>query len=182
MGCQITLATNGLLIDDNMIKFFRNHKKLKLQISLESSIEKEHDFYRGEGTFKNTIAIIKKLVKNNLAPVIRMTVSNINFNNIHNFVDLGKELKVYGVSINKYTSDTKHPSKLLSHITPIEHHIFLNTILELKKAYGDEFILTEDPCFNDINKKSIKKEFFDELAEDLIVGGCSADIKYYHKQ
>ncbi len=131
--CNITIATNGLLIDYNMLDNMKKYPNLQVQISLDSPVSEEHDFYRGSGTYEKTIAIVRKLVDNNLKPIIRMTVSDVNFHSMEEFVNLGKNLNVASVSINKYISDSKCPSNYLNPITPVQHDEFLNKLINLKK-------------------------------------------------
>jgi len=176
VGCRIAIATNGLLIDDYMIQKFQKFPNLKIQINLDSPIQKEHDLYRGNGAYDKTIKIIKKLKSNEILPTLWMTVSNINLPSMEKFVALAKELGISGVSINKYISDRERPSAYFKHLTPSEHNDFINNLIILKRKYGDEFVFTEDPCINIFFKKEICSEFKEELADNLPIGGCSAGL------
>lgn len=176
VNCEIGIGTNGLLLDEEKIKLFKELEVDKIQISLDSSDSNEHDFYRGKGTYDKTIRIIKKLVENDMRPSIRMTVSNLNYNNVDNFVQLGKDLDVLHVSLNKYIPNKDDKLDSLKALSRLQHKELMIKIKELSNIHGADFVITEDPCMNDMNKEYIFEEFAEELQEGAPIGGCTAGL------
>lgn len=176
INTKITIATNGLLIDEQTIDKIIKYPNLYIQISLDSPDEKEHDFYRGNGTYKRTVEIIKRLVSTNINVGIRMTISTLNIHNMEKFVQFGQNENVSYVSLNKYISDLNNPTELLNALSKEQHDEFLHNILYLKKKYGEDFVVTEDPCFNLNYKDDIEAEFKEELKEQIPIAGCSAGL------
>lgn len=175
INCKIGIGTNGTLIDENKIDEIKKLGVDKFQISLESSEAKIHDFYRGQGTFKKTIEAVKELVKSDVGPYLRMTVSNTNYDQMYDFVKLGKKLNVKCVSLNKYVPNNVEEDKLKA-LTPKQHTEFLHKIHSMQKEFGYDFVITEDPCMNNYNKEYIFKEFNEELEQKIPIGGCVAGI------
>jgi len=176
IDCRIVIGTNGLLIDDNVLVKIKNQPNLEIQISIDSPIEKDHDFYRGKGMYQRTVKNLKKLITNGVITSIRMTISDINFQSMKKFVEFGIELGVAGVSINKYISDGGKPSQYINSLTPEQHHEFIEKIVSLQKEYGESFVTTEDPCLKNYFKDELLDEFEDEITEGIAVGGCSAGL------
>ncbi|MDE6903838.1 MAG: radical SAM protein [Lachnospiraceae bacterium] len=175
IGCEIGIATNGLHFTDENIRKIREIGIDKIQVSLESSQKEQHEFYRGKETWENTLQGVKKIVDSGTRTGIRMTISKANLDKMDEFAKLGKDMNLNLVSFNKYIPD-KYNTELLQSLSKKEHTYMLNKILELKQIYGDEFVVSEDPCLNDCYSNEIEKEFEKELQEDYPIGGCSAGL------
>lgn len=175
IGCEIGVATNGLhFTDENIVKIQESGID-KIQVSLESSQKEQHEFYRGKGTWESTLQGIRKIVNSGIRTGIRMTVSKTNLDKMDEFAQLGKNMLVDLVSFNKYIPD-EYNTELLQNLSREEHTYMLKKILELKQIYGDEFVISEDPCLNDYFSQAIEEEFERELKEGYPVGGCSAGL------
>lgn len=176
LSTKFCIATNGLLISDNDLLNIKNSNDISIQISLDSPIKEVHEYYRGKGTYDKTLDIIKKIVTQGINISLKMTVSNINFDQIEEFAIFGVNLGVNCVSINKYISDKNYINKYMHPMNKKEHSLFLEKIFNLKIKYGDDVIVTEDPSFNYYSREEIKLEFEEELRDGFIIGGCSAGI------
>jgi len=68
---QITISTNGLLINESLINSFKEFRVAKVIVSLDG-YKKSHEYLRGKNTFNRTVNNIELLVKNNIETSIRM--------------------------------------------------------------------------------------------------------------
>lgn len=92
---DIGIVTNAVLITPEIAKMMGQYVN-KVQISLDSGIEEDHDAIRGKGTFKRTvrgIQLLKEYAKD-IQIKIAPTINRINIERITSIVDLAKELDV----------------------------------------------------------------------------------------
>ena len=71
------IFTNGLLIDDAMLKRFKKHRNIVPVLSLEGH-QTETDDRRGEGIFKRLRQIVKRLQDEKIFFSVSMTVTRLN--------------------------------------------------------------------------------------------------------
>lgn len=91
---DIGLVTNGTLIDSENGEFIANNID-KIQVSLDSGIQEDHDAIRGEGSFAKTIRGLKILRGYGHQQIrITPTINKININNIESIVEIAKKLAV----------------------------------------------------------------------------------------
>lgn len=88
------LVTNGTLIDYENGEFIAKNIN-KVQVSIDSGIEKDHDAIRGKGSFKKAVRgvkILKEFGHNEIR--ITPTINKKNIDNIVSIVRIAKELDV----------------------------------------------------------------------------------------
>ncbi|MCL1935334.1 MAG: radical SAM protein [Defluviitaleaceae bacterium] len=96
-GINVHFATNGILLDDFKIEKLKNLGIKNFQISIDGSNNDTHDFIRGKGTFNKTIDNVKNLIKSGMQVILSFTINKLNYNEIDDFVNLGKSIGVSGV-------------------------------------------------------------------------------------
>lgn len=69
------------LVNDNCIKLLKKYNVRSFQMSLDG-MEKTHDFFRGNGSFKRTIIACNLLADNGIEPHIMYTVSEHNIDEV----------------------------------------------------------------------------------------------------
>ena len=77
------IFTNGLLLNEEMIKTIKNQKNIVSLISLEGC-EEETDEERGKGVYTRLENIMKRLKKQNLFYGTSLTLTSTNFDTITN--------------------------------------------------------------------------------------------------
>ncbi len=82
---EITLVTNGTLIDIEKISQFRN-QKLIFQISIDGD-EKRHDDRRGKGNYVKTLNVIRELKKIGYKVKANVTLDNDNYRFVPNIIN-----------------------------------------------------------------------------------------------
>ena len=111
-----SFTTNGFLINQEMIDFFKNHNVVHFQITLDGS-EEFHDKVRyvtsDRGSYKEIVENIKLLCKNELSVTLRINYTSENYLSCleipDHFNDLPDEAKQYlTVSMHQVWQDEKN--------------------------------------------------------------------------
>jgi len=79
------VVTNGTVNHEKLIKTFNTRSNFALQVSLDGSCDKQNSKTRGEGNFAKTLNFIKNLNNKNSKPLIKMVISQNNYDDIENF-------------------------------------------------------------------------------------------------
>lgn len=82
---EVTLVTNGTLIDIDKISLFKG-KKLLFQISIDGDKER-HDERRGTGNYDKTINIVRKLKKLGFRIKANVTIDNYNYQTVPSIIN-----------------------------------------------------------------------------------------------
>ncbi len=90
---DVSLVTNGTLLNDKIIKKVKKIGLKKISLSLDG-LKKNHDKIRGKGNYQKTILAVSKLIKENFEVKISITINKINKNDL---IPLGKRLFNLGV-------------------------------------------------------------------------------------
>lgn len=83
----IGITTNGTLINTENVKWLKEFCN-GVQVSLDGSNVKTHDFLRGEGTFNKAVNAIRILLENGIYTVARMTLTWSNLNDTGKYIEL----------------------------------------------------------------------------------------------
>lgn len=131
----LKIQTNAILLSDNIVEFLKNTLNQNtdiVQISLDGVNEKTHDEIRGQGSFKKTIASIKKLSKSGINVVIAYTVNSVNVKDLPDFYELGKDLKIKQVLFGRFEPNRDEHEYLVPDKKDVI--IYLSKLLEKNNA------------------------------------------------
>ena len=95
------ILTNGILVDDEMVKRFNNLEVNYVQVSLEG-MEADNDYIRGKGTFKKIIKAVEILVKGGINVSISVTMTKKNKEDVKPLVELAKKLGVTSLGLRRF--------------------------------------------------------------------------------
>jgi len=95
-GVDISLTTNGTLVNDSTISEIKRIKFSAIGVSIDSDQEDIQNAIRGENVFKKAVKTIRKLVKEDIFTEAITTISKLNANRLENIHKFCKEL---GVSV-----------------------------------------------------------------------------------
>lgn len=128
---KLGIATNGTLLNEEIIIKLKEDNVKDFQISLDGASEYYNDFIRGKGIYKKIIESIKLLQKYHCHITIAMTVNSFNYDDIlHNSLplmrDLGlKKLRIeYYIPINR-SNDLKSVDNIK--MTKLEEELIKNS-------------------------------------------------------
>jgi radical SAM protein with 4Fe4S-binding SPASM domain len=101
---ELGIITNGLCIDDDMIKKLSSFPKLrKMKISLDGADAETNDSIRSRGSFEKVIKNISVFRKKKRYEVILMfTVMKRNFESLLSLLELCQEIDVDGLMIERF--------------------------------------------------------------------------------
>ncbi|MDP2939674.1 MAG: radical SAM protein [Candidatus Omnitrophota bacterium] len=97
---QLSLNTNGTLIDRSIAKWLKQHKIKNIAVSFDGSKQEVMDKTRGEGTFKKNIKGIESLLAEGVSVLLSATLTKINYKDVKGMVLLAKELKANTIRFN----------------------------------------------------------------------------------
>ena len=89
----ITIVTNAVAIDDNIIKTLSEMKNLYVLVSVDGTKEL-HDKIRGEGQFDKIIPKIIQMSKIGMNVEILCTINSINVDHVREISELGKDIDI----------------------------------------------------------------------------------------
>ncbi|MFH1287449.1 MAG: GeoRSP system radical SAM/SPASM protein [bacterium] len=146
-GLHISVSTNGFLIDEGIVRKIKESRISKVEVSLDSAREEEHDKFRNKiGSFKRAVSAIELLMRNNIETAISSVINKINHKNFGELIDLGKRLNIKKITFHNYKcsgSGLKNRDEL--DLTPREWMEFYKSILTIKKEVSDITISLDDP-------------------------------------
>ncbi|QTE67482.1 radical SAM protein [Clostridiales bacterium] len=73
LGCEVNVMTNGLLLDDNRISFFKKHPPASVQITLYGSNNDAYEKVTGRRAFSMVAENIRRVEEADLPVVLSMT-------------------------------------------------------------------------------------------------------------
>lgn len=104
------------------------------QLSLDGT-KKTHDFFRGKGSFNETVKTLKMLSKTAIRPIVQSTVSKINFGKMTEIADVAIDNGAALWDFSRFVP-TKENIKAAM-FSPLEYRLFLEDMKEyyLKSGY-----------------------------------------------
>jgi radical SAM protein with 4Fe4S-binding SPASM domain len=104
-GFLISIASNGLLLNDDLIDQLSNLKHLtSIAISLDGATPETHEFIRGKRTYVKTIDVIKKLNDRRFPIEIDTIIYKDNLSELEDFVKLLDRMGIHTFGFGKLIS------------------------------------------------------------------------------
>lgn len=136
------ITTNGYFVNQNTVNILRNNN-VKMQISLDSADEKEHNFIRNNDlAYKRAIEAIKLLVENECDISIGFCANKLNYHHMEDVICLALKLGVKSILIGEIVPNNKKNNKLF--FSQDEYFMFINEVSRLKSTYNNEIQLNID--------------------------------------
>lgn len=89
-----SLYTNATAIPEKNVLDIKNAGFFEVRVSIDSDRKKEHDAFRGEGTFDKAVACIKTMIENNIPVTAGTVLQKSNVNRLDNLIAFLKKLNV----------------------------------------------------------------------------------------
>ena len=90
LGCEIGVLTNGYLLDEKWISFFKNHMPTRIQITLYGSNDDAYERVTGRRAFKTVTENIRKAIEAHLPVALAITPCEFMGDDIFDTVRLAK--------------------------------------------------------------------------------------------
>ena len=145
-GVEVSVPTNGTLIDERAITRLKESGAGAVQVSLDGKDEKTHDALRGvRGTFKKAVTAIKNLARSGVPVGASTTVSSANINQIKDIAYLLDELGAVSYNVRACMPCGKAgPDYQDLAPSPDEWHRALASLPELNESVTIE-VVSMDP-------------------------------------
>ena len=125
-GISTAVLTNGVLLNDDRIRFFTDHKPRKIQISLYGSSDDVYEKVTGVRAFSTVMDNLVKAKAANLPLKISITPSRYLFEDIRNVISLVKDLDIpYAINMGLMTPRPETGRDGISHDISIDDYIEL---------------------------------------------------------
>ena len=137
LGCEIGVLTNGLLLDEQRISFFQEHKPSLIQVSLYGWNEDVYERVTGQRTFGTVVENIRRAIEADLPIRVNITPSIYLGEDILETVRLGKNLcKAFTISSGVF-APRKDTGRSEQQDNP-EMELFIRTYKLVKELDGVE--------------------------------------------
>jgi radical SAM protein with 4Fe4S-binding SPASM domain len=153
LGLSITLATNGLFFNDDVIPFYQARSNINIQISLDGATEATHDFVRGKGMFQRSMNAVQKLCNAGLGKRISFSFTPMKRNvfEAEALIDLASKLGIGEVKFTRFHLTGRGSEKLRAStkdLLELEHLLLekgkhLKGKLKLKGLWRDSCAVKE---------------------------------------
>ena len=175
LGVKCYLNTNGTLINKQNVSKIKKLVDVT-QISLDGVNPKTHDFIRGmEGAFNRAMKGIDLLLENKARVYIRMTISNLNYLETFDLLDLALNKGVEAVSYYR-TLPVGRAKKYNIFIDKKLYNVILKELMRQKYILkGKLDIVSSDPLKVILDPKIVAK-ITKKYDLDRSIGGCLPGI------
>ncbi len=170
-GIRVSIATNGLLLDEEKIEQLAQIGVDRVQISLEGPGKVLNDAIRGKGTFERIVeVVIPELKARGIFTAISMTPTYLNDICLEEMVQLCLNLKIDTLSVRRFVSEGRGRKNQLE-TSGERNRKLLEEICRLRRKYkGQIQISTGDPLY------ALADEKKDQMLNKKVIGGCTAGI------
>lgn len=160
LGMKVSIYTNGLAWDEDLVEFVSKHNLEGVQISLDGYDEVSNAAIRGKGVFNKVLKTIDTFIKNGVSVKIAVTAPyEIIKEHKEDYVRFSKELiEKYGDDIDINYSYFFMPGRELS----------AKRIKEIKDEYFKIVEYVVECIYGDTSEDS----FVDNLLDDCIYDSC----------
>lgn len=180
---EITISSNGYLIDADIIKKLKEYNVKNISISLDGT-KTFHDNFRNKiGAYDNAIEAIKLLKKENINVKVRSVITKNNRNEILNLIEIMNELKIKRHDILPVCPIGRADKDLV--LTKYEYKDFLIQVIEKIKnlekvniTFKIQPVFGQEQLFQNI-EENIKRKSLDykcDALKDSIEITSSGDV------
>lgn len=182
-GLRIALATNGTLLNDDVVKKLKDAGVQRVSISIDGSTEKTHDEFRGvPGAFKSTIRGIEYLKNGGLEFQINTTITKRNLNEIPDILELATEIGAQAHHIFLLVPTGRGKELENEEIPPAEYERVLNWFYDQQKNVKIQLKATCAPHYFRIMRQRAKREGTEVTVKthgyEAMTRGCLGGISF----
>lgn len=169
------LNTNATLLTKDDVKKIKKYVEI-VQISLDGISPKTHDkIRRVKGAFDKAMKGLDLLLDEGIRVYLRMTISNINYSEAFELIDLGIKKNVEAVSFYRVLP-VGNARKYNVYVDKKVYHTVLKELMRRKYELKDKIkIVSSDPIKVSMDPK-MKKEILQKYNIKKSMGGCLPGI------
>ena len=176
-GLMVVVGTNGLLLDDDMVKRLIHAGVSGVGISLDSLDPSKHDAFRGyPGAWNRAVEAIERCRHHGLQFQIHNSVMSFNWRDVWEMVEFAH---YHGARVvNFFFMVCTGRGERLTDITPEQYEEVLSTLIDLQAKYPGMMIRAR--CAPHFKRIAYQKDPHSPVtkAEGYLGGGCPAGSHY----
>lgn len=176
-GLMVVIGTNGILLDDHMVKRVMNSGVSGVGISLDSLDPARHDAFRGlPGAWNHAVEAMRRCRSHGLQFQIHNSVMSFNWREVPQVVKFAHK---EGARVaNFFFMVCTGRGERLTDITPEQYEDVLSTLIDLQAKYPDMLIRAR--CAPHFKRIAYQKDPHSPItkAEGYLGGGCLAGTHY----
>lgn len=144
----IKLTTNGILVDDNLLKRLKNTKVFSVQISVDG-LKTTHNTFRGrENSFEKAITALKAFSDAGYWTLMSTAITRYNLNEVEKLLDLAVSCGATSFKPSPFIPIGRGKENIEElAITPLEIKYLAKTMLRKKEEYKDIIDMQIDGLF-----------------------------------
>jgi len=167
----ISFSTNGILINNQMIKALEKTDVFKAQVSLDG-LEKTHNKIRGVNfSFQAVIQAIKKLTESGIRVEVSTTVNKLNLLELDDLIQLSISLGAKSFKAIPFMPVGRGNNAKYLSLSPEEMKNYVTKIHYLKKKYGKQIFIHTEETYSWLLDKPPEPSIFDSYTKNL---NCAA--------
>lgn len=170
---NLSLNTNGTLIDSEMARWLKGHKIGSAIVSFDGSRPEIMDAIRGEGAFEKCLKGIKVLCTEGMNVLLSVTLNKINYQDIKEMVLLGRKLAGNSIRFNHvfFAGNAACFAKEL-YLSPEEERQAIKEVWQLKQVFGD--FIHPNSSYLCQKEKLEKVKDYKPASDKLVIPPCGA--------
>ena len=171
---RVNIMGNPFGLTDVALRRLKESGVTTFQLSLDG-MEKTHDSFRSEGSFRATVEAIAKLQRSGIRAVVMSTVSKGNADDLLRLIDFVAEIGVDAFSFARYCPTHGDIDESFS---PVEYRAFLEKVWASYNRLSSgktEFILKDHLWTLFLWEKGL---FSPQPTDGIIVSGCGVGVSH----
>ncbi len=158
-GLRVVLATNGTLLDENMVNRLIESGIQRISVSIDGSTAESHDKFRGsEGSFDQALKGIKIIKDAGLEFQINTTITKRNLSEIPSIYEFAQQIGAVALHIFMLVPTGRGKEIENEEIPPEEYENVLNWFYDKQKTAKIQLKATCAPHYFRIMKQRSKQE------------------------
>ena len=142
-GLYVSVATNGILLTPEMVHKLKDVGVGYVEVSLDSARPEVHDNFRGlPGAWKRTVEGIGNATKAGIITVMATTVTQVNFHDVKNLIELSKKLGVSRFTHFNFIPTGRGKEIINLDLSPEQREQLLKLLYEESQSAGVEVLST----------------------------------------
>ena len=137
LGCEISVLTNGFLLDDQRIRFFQEHTPSVIQVTLYGWNEDVYERVTGQRAFSTVFANIKKAIDAKLPLSISITPNIYLGEDVMDTVRVAKSI-CHRVAVNSSVFTPREETGRADHHDNVDTDLYVRIYRLLNELGGEE--------------------------------------------
>jgi radical SAM protein with 4Fe4S-binding SPASM domain len=170
---NISLNTNGTLIDKEMARWLKEHRVAGAVVSFDGSCASIMDRIRGDGVFQKCLKGIEALCGEGINVLLSVTLTKLNYKDVREMVLLGKKIGGNSIRFNHvFFNGNAVCFADEIYLSPSEEQEAIEAVWQAKEEFGDFIFPTSSFVTQKQKLEEVKK--YKPRVDKIVVSSCGA--------